>query len=66
MLQTDCEGYDQEILRSFDFERFSPTLINFESVHFSDAVREEIEGVLTARGYRIFRDGLWDTCAYKV
>ena len=66
MLQIDCEGYDHELLRAFDFDRFSPSLINFESVFFPDAVREEIEGMLTARGYHLFRDEMWDTCAYKV
>lgn len=66
MLQIDCEGYDHEILRTFDFDRFSPSLINFESVFFSDTVREEIEGMLMARGYHLFRDETWDTCAYKV
>ena len=66
MLQIDCEGYDHELLRVFDFDRFSPSLINFESVFFSDAVREEIEDMLTARGYHLFRDEAWDTCAYKI
>src|SRR3989344_2596223 len=66
MLQLDCEGYDHELLKAFDFDRFSPSLINFESVFFSDKISEEIESMLTARGYRLFRDGVWDTCAYKV
>ncbi|MDP2593814.1 MAG: FkbM family methyltransferase [bacterium] len=66
MLQLDCEGYDHELLRAFDFDRFSPSLINFESVFFPDAVREEIESMLKARGYHLFRDETWDTCAYKV
>lgn len=66
MLQLDCEGYDHELLKMFDFDRFSPSLVNFESVHFSDKTREEIESMLRARGYQLFRDGIWDTCAYKI
>lgn len=66
MLQLDCEGYDHELLRAFDFDRFSPSLINFESVFFSDEIREEIENMLISKGYRLFRDAMWDTCAYKV
>lgn len=65
LLQIDCEGYDYEILKLFDFERFSPDIINFESVHFSDDDRTACEALLMKRGYSLFHHGI-DTCAYKI
>ncbi len=64
LLQMDCEGYDGELLKAFDFERFSPSLINFESMHFSDTLRKECEELLSAHGYATFRTRC-DTSAYR-
>jgi FkbM family methyltransferase len=64
-LQLDCEGYDFEVLKQFDFETFSPEVINLESFHFSDETREQCESLLRSKGYSFFRYG-GDTCAYKV
>ena len=33
LLQVDCEGYEYEILKMFDLQRFNPSLVNYESVH---------------------------------
>lgn len=65
LLQLDCEGYDYEILKTVDFNRFSPSLINYESMHFPDRTRKDCENLLTAKGYNLFRYG-GDTCAYKI
>lgn len=65
MIQLDCEGYDYEILKMIDFNKFSPCIINFESNHISDADREDCQKMLEAQGYKWFRHGI-DTCAYKV
>lgn len=64
LLQLDCEGYDYEILKTFDFGRYAPGVINLESLHFSDAVRDECEAFLAAHGYRSFRTRA-DICAYR-
>ncbi len=64
MIQIDTEGMDWEILKTLDFDRFAPTIINFESNHLSDTDRMECQSMLEARGYRWFRHGI-DTCAYK-
>ena len=64
-LQIDCEGYDFEILKMVDFKRFSPQIINFESVLLSDTDRRACEELITSLGYKFFRHGL-DTCAYKI
>ena len=65
LLQLDCEGYDHEILKMFDFQKFRPSLINYESMVLSDADRADCERLLESNGYRIFRHR-GDTCAFKV
>ncbi len=65
MIQIDCEGYDYEIIKMIDFKKFSPSIINFESNHLSNADRQNCEKLLESHGYKWFRHGI-DTCAYKV
>ncbi len=65
LLQIDCEGYDYEILKTFDFSKFSPKIINFESVHLSERDWQECEKLLKSKGYTFFNSGN-DTCAYKL
>lgn len=65
MFQFDCEGYDYEIIKMIDFNHLSPSIVNFESNHISDADREECQKMLEAHGYSWFRHGI-DTCAYTV
>jgi FkbM family methyltransferase len=60
----DCEGYDFEILKMFDFGRFSPKIINYESKFQSDEERRACEGLLESKGYTLFRHGN-DTCAFR-
>ena len=51
-LHTDTEGYDFEILKSVDFDRFRPTLIVYESVHLRPEDKQagtELLGALTMR-----------------
>jgi len=33
LLQVDTEGYDYQILRTIDFQKFSPRYINYERIH---------------------------------
>ena len=65
LLQLDCEGYDHKILKMFDFQKFRPRLINYESKVLSDADRALCEQLLESIGYRLFRHR-GDTCAFKV
>ncbi len=65
MIQVDCEGYDYEIIKMIDFNKFSPSIINFESNYLSYKERKECEGILENRGYKWFRHR-GDTCAYKI
>lgn len=63
-LQIDTEGYDYEILKMVDFNKFNPRIINLESHYFNDETRLKCEKLLTDNDYRFFRDKS-DTCAYK-
>lgn len=65
LVQIDCEGYDYEIVKMIDFKKFSPDIINLESVHLSERDRKECEEIFERNGYRWFRHGI-DTCAYKI
>lgn len=64
-LQTDCEGYDYEIIKTIDFKTVAPRAINFESKWLSDEDRMSCEKLLKDNGYSIFRHGN-DTCAFLV
>ncbi len=64
LVQLDCEGYDYEIIKMIDFDRFAPDIVNFESNHISEEDRTECQTMLEGRGYTWFRHGI-DTCAYK-
>lgn len=64
LLQVDCEGYDAEIIKMFDFNRFTPTIVNYESKHLKSSEKSECEQLLKDRGYTVFTHGS-DTCAYR-
>lgn len=63
-LQIDCEGYDFEILKTLDFNRFKPDIINLESMHFPAETMRACDELLTKNGYKFFREGD-NTCAYR-
>lgn len=58
LLSLDVEGLDEEILRSFDFDKYSPKVICVEIVRFgeSDYVEQQqtIIDFLSDRGYILF------------
>lgn len=53
VLQIDVEGYDAEIVKMVDFERFRPKLIKFEHKNLSSQDRESTVNLLRSKGYRI-------------
>lgn len=59
----DCEGYDFEILKTINFEKIKPKVINFESKFLSDQDRSLCEALLERNGYKLFRYAN-DTCAF--
>lgn len=65
LLQIDTEGFDFEVIKMFDFDRYSPKIINYESVHLKASERIECESFLKNKGY-LFLDNKGDTCAVKI
>lgn len=58
LLHIDAEGFDFEILKMFDFVRFKPEVLMFESEHLSRADYRQCLSLLTQNGYKVFfRDG---------
>jgi len=63
-LLIDTEGYDFEILKLFDFERFQPAIVRFEHDHLSRADWDDAVALLARWGYRMLREE-YDTTAYR-
>jgi FkbM family methyltransferase len=58
LLHIDAEGFDYEIIKMFDFGRFKPAVIMFESEHLSKADYKQCLGLLRQNDYKVFfRDG---------
>lgn len=62
LLVTDTEGYDFEILRQLDYDRYRPFLVIYEHHHFDQDTDDSCRLMLSNAGYRLFREGL-DTWA---
>jgi FkbM family methyltransferase len=56
VLQIDVEGYDYEIIKMFDFNKYRPKLIHYESKHLNRKETIECENYLKGKGYLIFLD----------
>ena len=63
-LQIDTEGYDFEILKQIDFERFLPRMILYEHRNLSEQDRRAACDLLSSKGYQTTVDG-YDTLASR-
>lgn len=66
LIQIDVEGYDAEIIRLLDLDRWNPAIVNFEHKHLSRADYAAALDKLAVHGYRLaagFPDP--NTLAYK-
>ena len=63
LLLVDTEGYDYEILKQIDFEKFAPGILLYEHQYIDKNKRLGFENELEGRGYRISRH-LGNTLAY--
>ncbi len=63
LLIVDVEGYDAEIIRMLDLERFRPGIVHFEHKHLNRRQWEASVEKLLAYGYRVGA-GISDTLAY--
>jgi FkbM family methyltransferase len=64
LLQIDAEGYDAEILRIFDFDRWRPAIVRFEHLHLSPQDYEDALKLLVGHQYKIGLSAN-DTIAYR-
>jgi FkbM family methyltransferase len=64
LLQIDVEGYDHELIRVLDLERFAPSIVRFEHVHLTRVQHETCVSRLIAHGYRVCLEE-HDTLAYR-
>lgn len=53
LLQVDVEGYDAEVIRMFDFDRYRPSIVRFENVALSRADHDAATERLVSYGYRV-------------
>jgi FkbM family methyltransferase len=63
LLQVDVEGYDAEIIRMFDFDAHTPSIVRFESIHLSQHDHDAAVRRLLEHGYRVAA-GHRDTIAW--
>ncbi len=57
ILQTDTEGYDYEILKMFNFNKYHPKIIHYESKHLDRSDAIECENYLRKLNYTLFLNG---------
>jgi FkbM family methyltransferase len=57
LLQIDVEGYDWQVLRTLDLQKATPSIIQFESGHLSNADSNSAVEHLTRHGYEIYWGG---------
>jgi len=63
-LQIDVEGFDFEIIKMINFNKFNPDLINYEHRHLKNIDQTKCENLLRSKSYTLFKHGS-DTCAFK-
>ena len=62
LLQIDVEGYDYEIIKSINFSKIKPKMINYENDHLKDTEKESCIQLLQEKGYIVITYGT-DTIA---
>ena len=53
VIMIDAEGYDYEILKLIDFQRFRPRLVIYEQIHLSDTAKKASIELLNKAGYGV-------------
>lgn len=65
IFQIDVEGYDYEIIKMIDFEKYKPKLIHYESKHLNRKDTVECENYLRIQGYSVLLNGSNTLAIYK-
>lgn len=63
LLQVDVEGYDAEVIRMFEFDRYRPSIVRFENTTLTRADHDMAVERLVSYGYRLAVVGV-DTIAW--
>ncbi len=68
-INLDVEGLDEEILKSFPFNKYKPAIFCIETVHYTEDAssekRSEIFDLMHKQGYRAFADTYINTIFIK-
>lgn len=64
LLQLDVEGYEWHILKTIDFDRFKPAIVNFEQKHLRPHDKAACFDLLHRHGYHVAITGQ-DALAYR-
>jgi FkbM family methyltransferase len=59
LLAVDTEGFDYQILKSIDYQKIRPSIIEYEHSHLSVNDEKDCLGLLVRNGYKVLR-GLGD------
>jgi hypothetical protein len=54
LIHIDTEGYDYEILKQIDFDKYQPDIILYEHKHLENKVYKSSIRMLKERGYKLF------------
>jgi FkbM family methyltransferase len=57
LLHLDTEGYDFEILKTFDFKKHRPRVVLYEHAHLSPADKSACSHFLRSKGYKLLEEG---------
>lgn len=64
IVQIDTEGYDYEIIKLIDLERFAPRILMFEHIHLPPDDLQECERLLMGHHYEIYNDVMNTMCLH--
>lgn len=62
LVQIDTEGYDYEVIKLIDLERYGPKLLMFEHLHLTPADRDACMAHLRSNGYEDISDSMDTVC----
>lgn len=62
LIQVDTEGYDFEVIKLIDFDRYRPKVFGYEHYHLSPSDRAASEAILRDHGYDLLDDGMDNWC----
>ncbi len=62
LIHIDTEGFDAEVLKLIDPDRYGPAVIQFEELHLDEATRTQTIDRLRGYGYEAIGDGMDCVC----